>query len=62
METLIKNGKVRRGQLGITVQKVTSDIASSLGLKEAKGVLIAQVQPGGSAERAGIRKGDLQWY
>src|SRR5882672_5326321 len=36
MEQLTKNGKVRRGQLGITVQKVTSDIASSLKLGEAK--------------------------
>ena len=59
METLIKNGKVRRGQLGITVQKVTSDIASSLGMKEAKGVLVAQVQPGSPAELAGLKKGDI---
>ena len=59
METLIKNGKVRRGQLGITVQKVTSDIASSLGMKEAKGVRVAQVQPGSPAELAGLKKGDI---
>jgi Do/DeqQ family serine protease len=59
METLIKNGKVRRGQLGITVQKMTSDIASSLGMKEAKGVLVAQVQPGSPAELAGLKKGDI---
>jgi Do/DeqQ family serine protease len=59
METLIKNGKVRRGQLGITVQKMTSDIAASLGMKEAKGVLVAQVQPGSPAELAGLKKGDI---
>jgi Do/DeqQ family serine protease len=59
MDQLIKNGRVRRGQLGITVQKVTSEIAASLNLKEAKGVIVHQVQPGSAAERAGIRKDDV---
>jgi S1-C subfamily serine protease len=59
MEQLAKGGKVHRGQLGIFVAKVTSDVASSLKLKEAKGVVVMQVQPGGSAERAGFKKGDV---
>jgi Do/DeqQ family serine protease len=59
LDQLIKTGKVRRGQLGIVVQKVTTDIASQLGLEEAKGVVVAQVQPGSAAERAGIKKGDV---
>jgi Do/DeqQ family serine protease len=59
MEQLTRNGKVRRGQLGIVVQKVTTEIASKLGLKEAKGVLVSQVQPGSAAERAGIKQGDV---
>ncbi|MFN2452659.1 MAG: DegQ family serine endoprotease [Pyrinomonadaceae bacterium] len=59
MEQLIKNGKVRRGQLGVGAQKVTSDIAASLGLKDTRGVLVSQVQPGSAAERAGIKQGDL---
>jgi serine protease Do len=59
MEQLIKNGTVRRGQLGIISQKVTSDIASSLGLKEVRGVLVSAVQPGSAADRAGIRRGDV---
>jgi serine protease Do len=59
MEQLISSGKVRRGQLGIVVQKVTTEIASRLGLKEAKGVLVSQVQPGSAAERAGIKQGDV---
>src|SRR4030095_4836565 len=52
-------GKVRRGQLGIIVQKVSTDIASSLALKEARGVIISQVQPGSAAERAGLKQGDI---
>jgi Do/DeqQ family serine protease len=59
MDQLTKSGRVRRGQFGIVVQKVTSDIAANLGLKEAKGVLVAQVQPGSAAERAGIKSGDI---
>lgn len=59
MEQLIKNGKVRRGQLGIVVQPVTSEIASSLGLKEARGVIVSEVQAGSAAERAGLKQGDV---
>jgi Do/DeqQ family serine protease len=59
MEQLIKTGKVRRGQLGITVQKVTSDIAASIGLQEARGVIVGSVRPGSAAERAGVKQGDV---
>jgi Do/DeqQ family serine protease len=59
LETLIKNGKVRRGQLGIRVGKVTSDVAKELGLKEAKGLVIGDVQSGSAADRAGLKKGDV---
>jgi serine protease Do len=59
LEQLVKTGKVRRGQLGVIVQKVSSDIAASLELKEAHGVIVSQVQPGGAAQQAGIERGDL---
>jgi serine protease Do len=59
MDTLIKNGKVRRGQLGVTVGKVTSEVADRLRLPEGKGLVITQVQPGSAAERAGLRKDDV---
>jgi len=59
MEQLQKNGKVRRGQLGIFVQPVTTDIAASLELKDTKGVIISQVQSGSAAEKAGLKQGDV---
>src|SRR2546429_4924015 len=59
MDTLIKSGKVRRGQLGITVRQITPDVASAQGVKAGKGVLVFDVQPGSAAERAGLRKGDV---
>jgi S1-C subfamily serine protease len=59
MDTLIKGGKVRRGQLGITVGKITPEIASKLGINVGKGVVVVQVQPGSAAERAGLKKGDV---
>ena len=59
LDQLIKTGKVRRGQLGIIVQKVSADMAASLGLKEARGLIVSQVQQGSAAERAGIKQGDV---
>jgi serine protease Do len=52
-------GKVVRGYLGTTVQKITPEIADSLGLKEGRGALVADVMKGSPAERAGIKTGDV---
>jgi S1-C subfamily serine protease len=59
MDQLIRNGKVRRGQLGVTVLKIPSDEASKLGIDVGPGVAVFQVQAGSAAERAGLRKGDV---
>src|SRR2546423_6282245 len=59
MDQLLKNGKVRRGQLGVSVRRVDSDMAQSLGMSETKGVIVNSVAPGSAAERAGIRQGDV---
>jgi len=58
-DQLRKDGKVRRAQLGVTIQPVTSDMASSLGLKEVGGVIISSVTDGGAADRAGLKQGDV---
>ena len=59
MDQLIKGGLVRRGKLGVTIQPVTADIASNLGLREARGALVNGVEPNGPAARAGVRRGDV---
>jgi Do/DeqQ family serine protease len=59
LDQLVKKGKVTRGHLGVTVQPVTEDIAASLRLVSAKGVIVSQVQPGSAAERAGLKRGDV---
>jgi serine protease Do len=59
MEQLLKGGKVHRGQLGVVVQPVTSNMAASLGMSEAKGVIVSSVQQGSGADKAGIRLQDV---
>jgi len=59
MNQLITKGKVSRGQLGVTIQYINSDLAASLGMKEVRGVLVNQVSRGGAAERAGLKSGDV---
>ena len=58
-DQLRKDGKVRRAQLGVTIQPVTSDLAASLGLKEVGGVIISAVTPGSAADHAGLKQGDV---
>ncbi len=52
-------GKVVRGWLGIYIQKVTPDLASSLGLNEPGGALVAEVLKDSPAKAAGIQRGDV---
>jgi Do/DeqQ family serine protease len=50
---------IRRPWLGVGVQPVTGEIAAGLGLARAGGVLVSKVYPGGPADKAGIKTGDV---
>ena len=52
-------GKVTRGMLGVQVQTVTPELAKSFKLPEPKGALVAEVNPGTPAEKAGLQRGDI---
>lgn len=58
-EQLKTQGKVDRGWLGVMIQEVNKDLAESFGLKKAKGALVAQLVPGGPAEKGGLLSGDI---
>jgi serine protease Do len=52
-------GSVSRGWIGVQIQRVTPEIADSLGLKKAEGALVAEPQSNGPAAKAGIESGDV---
>ncbi|HBA40920.1 MAG TPA: peptidase, partial [Deltaproteobacteria bacterium] len=52
-------GKVTRGYLGVLIQKITPEIAESLGLEKAWGALVANVSKDGPADHAGVKVGDV---
>ena len=52
-------GRVRRGDIGVRAQTVTPVLAAGLSLSRERGVVLADVLPGSSAEVAGLRAGDL---
>ncbi|MCX7348061.1 MAG: DegQ family serine endoprotease [Alphaproteobacteria bacterium] len=56
---LIQYGETRRGWLGVKIQAVTDEIAESLALPNTHGALVADVTPGGPAEKAGLQSGDI---
>jgi Do/DeqQ family serine protease len=58
-DTLVKTGKVRRGQLGIVVVPPGSEGALELGVKESKGIVVYKIVPGGPAYKAGLKAGDV---
>ncbi|MEJ8567094.1 Do family serine endopeptidase [Elongatibacter sediminis] len=59
MEQLAEFGEVRRGTLGIYVQDLTAELAGALDLEDRQGALVAEVVRDSSADRAGIRAGDV---
>src|SRR5690242_2304798 len=59
MEQLVRYGEVKRGRIGIGIQELTPEIAQEMGIKRTEGALIAKVEPKSSADRAGLRPGDL---
>ncbi|WP_437851171.1 Do family serine endopeptidase [Sorangium sp. So ce363] len=56
---LREKGFVERGKLGLLFQPVTRDLAAALQLDGPRGALVAEVEPGGAAARAGIKPGDV---
>ena len=59
VQQLREHGKVDRGWLGVQIQEITPDIASSLGLKSEHGALVADVNPNSPAAKAGLKHGDV---
>jgi serine protease Do len=53
------HGSVTRGWIGVQIQPVTADIAESLGMKNARGALVAEPQSGSPADKAGVKSGDV---
>jgi Do/DeqQ family serine protease len=59
MDQLIKGGEIKRGRIGVAIQDLTPDIAQALGTTHTQGAVIARVEAGSPAERAGLRTNDL---
>jgi S1-C subfamily serine protease len=59
---LVTYGRVRRPSLGIRPLAIGPELAAELGLPSDYGILIMQIQPGGAADRAGLRGGNERAY
>jgi serine protease Do len=58
-DSLVKTGHVTRGWLGVNIQDVTQELASSFGIKEAKGALVSEVKEDSPADQGGLKAGDV---
>jgi serine protease Do len=56
---LIRDGKVRRGYIGVQIQSIDATMANALGLERTAGVLVQSVVKGGAGEQAGLKEKDV---
>jgi len=56
---LMSGEKIKRGYLGATIEALSDELASSWGLTDRKGAVIADLVPGGPAAKAGVQQGDV---
>ena len=56
---LREKGRVARGRIGVVIQEVTRDIATSFGLEKARGALVNSVEKGSPADKAGVEGSDI---
>jgi len=59
MVSLVKDGKVTRGYIGVHIQPLTAALAKEFDLKSDKGALVDEVEPNSPAAKAGLRSGDV---
>jgi serine protease Do len=59
MNSLIKYGKVTRGWLGVSIQKVTPELAKQFHVPKAEGALVSEIMQGTPASHAGLKSGDV---
>ncbi len=59
MDSLIKKGRVIRGWLGVSIQKLTPELAKQFSLNDENGALISDVVENSPAEKAGLKRGDI---
>lgn len=60
IDQILEHGEVRRGQLGVIIQDLTRELAEAFDIdSQQRGVVIAEVQDGSAADKAGLKAGDI---
>ena len=59
MDQILRYGEVKRGRIGVAIQDLTPDLAQAMNTAHTTGAVIARVDAGSPAERAGLHSGDL---
>jgi serine protease Do len=55
----MKGERIHRGYLGVQIQELSEDVAAGLKLPKDRGAIVARVEPGQPAARAGVQQGDV---
>jgi serine protease Do len=58
-DQIVATGRAQHARLGVSVQELNQALAESFGLKQVGGALVASVQPGSAAAKAGLQTGDI---